>query len=227
MPIRLDERLYKIATLVDFGRVADVGCDHGKLGYYLLETDRASAVIATDISRESLKKAEELAYSEGVSELMQTRLCDGLDAVKSGEVDSVVIAGLGGDVISGIMARAAAQGKRFKHFILSPNTHQEKVRAQIAEQGHRIVFDSVIECAGKLYTVIKTEEGEEKLGEFQTLFGKFYASDKNVLAALEDELSRIDGYLKENDCAVVLKRRKSLIERALGDAAGNNSGGEK
>lgn len=65
MPIRLDQRLTAIANLVDYGKVADVGCDHGKLGYYLVSTDRASEVIATDISAPSLAKAEELAKENG------------------------------------------------------------------------------------------------------------------------------------------------------------------
>ena len=61
MPIRIDERLTAIATLIKGGTVADVGCDHGKLGYYLVSTDRAERVIATDISAPSLQKAYELA----------------------------------------------------------------------------------------------------------------------------------------------------------------------
>ena len=140
MPIRLDERLTRIATLVDYGRVADVGCDHGKLGYYLIGTDKASSVIATDISEGSLKRARELAYDNGVADLMQTRLGDGLSPVADGEVDTVVIAGLGGDVISGILASAREEGKRFAHFVLSPNTHPEKVRRELAHWQHKIVL---------------------------------------------------------------------------------------
>ena len=69
MPIRLDQRLTAIANLVDYGKVADVGCDHGKLGYYLVSTDRASEVIATDISKPSLDKAKELAFENGVADI--------------------------------------------------------------------------------------------------------------------------------------------------------------
>lgn len=113
MPIRLDQRLTAIANLVDYGKVADVGCDHGKLGYYLVSTDRASEVIATDISAPSLAKAEELAKENGVQDVMTVRLGNGLEPVADREVDTVIIAGLGGDVISDIILRANEQGKRF------------------------------------------------------------------------------------------------------------------
>ena len=106
MPIRIDERLTAIANLIQGGAVADIGCDHGKLGYYLVSTDRADKVIATDISAPSLRKASELAFDNGVTEIMETRLGDGLSPIKSEEVDTVVIAGLGGDVIAEILKSA-------------------------------------------------------------------------------------------------------------------------
>lgn len=116
MPIRLDQRLTAIANLVDYGKVADVGCDHGKLGYYLVSTDRASEVIATDISAPSLAKAEELAKENGVQDVMQTRLGNGLEPVGDREVDTVIIAGLGGDVISDIVLRAMRKTKSLRIF---------------------------------------------------------------------------------------------------------------
>ncbi|MBO4554406.1 MAG: SAM-dependent methyltransferase [Clostridia bacterium] len=188
MTIRLDERLTLIASLVDYGKVADVGCDHGKLGYFLVSTDRAESVIATDISEPSLKKARELAFDNGVTDVMTTRLGDGLAPVKSREVDTVIVAGLGGDVISGILANARKDGKEFAHFLLSPNTHPEKVRAEIVEQGHKIVFDDMLTCAGKIYTVIKTDEGGEPLDENEIKYGKFYRTSKNFKAYLQNDI---------------------------------------
>ena len=218
MPIRLDERLTAIANAIDYGSVADVGCDHGKLGYYLLGTDRASAVIATDISEGSLKKARELALENGVSELMQTRLGDGLAPVGDGEVDTVVIAGLGGDVISEILARAREDGKKFSHFVLSPNTHAEKVRRELAGWGHTITRDFVIECAGKRYPIIKTEVGGDSLDEYQILFGKFYAASEDFISNAENELEYKQNLLKSNPNSSALAARVELLKSALANA---------
>ena len=216
MPIRLDERLTLIASLVDFGKVADVGCDHGKLGYYLISTDRASHIIATDISAPSLKKARELALENGVSELMDTRLGDGLDPIDSREVDTVVIAGLGGDVISGILEGAHRNSKVFSHFILSPNTHPEKVRLELQKIGHKIVFDDIITCAGKVYTVLKSEQGEENLDDRQIKFGKFYKTSENFKKQLAKEIEQKNNILAKN-YSEELKQKICELESLLED----------
>ncbi len=217
MPIRLDERLARIASLVDYGTVADVGCDHGKLGYYLIGTDRASAVIATDISEGSLKKARELARDNGVYEIMSTRLGDGLSPVADREADTVVIAGLGGDVISEILAGAAADGKRFSHFVLSPNTHPEKVRRELIRQKYRIVCDDAVECGGKRYTVLKAEEGEQTLDELRILFGAFYDESDSFEKVAAQELEFKKNILSRHYDAE-LEKRINLLESALSNA---------
>lgn len=214
MPIRLDERLAQIASLVDYGRVADVGCDHGKLSYYLVSTDRASSVIATDISEGSLKKARELAYDNGATELIETRLGDGLSVIADREVDTVVIAGLGGDVISGILAGAREGNKHFAHFVLSPNTHPEKVRRDLVNSHHKIVYDDTVECGGKRYTVIKTEEGEDALDELQILFGAFYANSEKFAEYARQELEyKLKILSKHSDDE--LENRVGLLRAAL------------
>ena len=198
MPIRIDERLTAIATLIKSGTVADVGCDHGKLGYYLVSTDRAEKVIATDISAPSLQKAEKLAYDNGVSHIMETRLGDGLSPIKSREVDTVIIAGLGGDVMADILASAREDGKEFDRFILSPNTHPEKVRRELAESNHIIITDNLTECAGKYYTIISTQlkKGyKEELDDEQIVYGKFFKTDQVFLKRSKEEIATMKNIL--------------------------------
>lgn len=214
MPIRLDKRLTQIANLVDYGKVADVGCDHGKLGYYLISTDRASEVIATDISAMSLKKAKELAEDNGVSSVMQTRLGDGLKPVASEEVDTVVIAGLGGDVISSILKDAGDDGKTFEHFILSSNTHPEKVRREIVRQGHRIIYDEMLECGGKVYTIIKTERGEGTLDDMQIAYGANFRTSETFAEFASTYLSNLKAiYANGGGCE--LYQKIARLEEAI------------
>lgn len=215
MPIRLDQRLTKIASLVDYGAVADMGCDHGKLSYYLIGTDRASKVIATDISAPSLAKAKELARENGVGERMLTRLGDGLCPVESNEVDTVIIAGLGGDVIAGILQDARKDGKTFSHFILSPNTHPEKVRREIVKSGHTIVVDEMLECLGKTYTVIKTNVGKSTLDENQVKYGAFYKDSDNFLSFANQEIKKLEYILSHNEKAVDIKTKLEELKNVL------------
>lgn len=217
MPIRLDERLTQIANLVDYGKVADVGCDHGKLGYYLIGTDRASEVIATDISAPSLAKASELAKENGVGDLMQTRLGDGLDVVDGGEVDSVIIAGLGGDVIANILHKAHAQGKTFSHFILSPNTHAERVREEIVKCSHTIVYDECMECASKRYTIIKTNIGKSELDEKQIKFGAFYKTSESFVCFAQKDIEALESILANNPQALELRGKIQELQNAINE----------
>ena len=62
--ISLTRRLRAAADLVRYGSVAaDVGCDHGKLSAYLLDSGRAEFVYATDIRKQPLAKAAALLSS--------------------------------------------------------------------------------------------------------------------------------------------------------------------
>lgn len=217
MPIRLDERLTRVASLVTGGSAADIGCDHGKLAYYLVGTDRAEKVIATDISEGSLQKATELAAENGVERRMPTRLGDGLDPIASGEVDTVIIAGLGGDVIADIIKRAYVKGKRFANYVLSPNTHPEKVRRALVEIGQKIVYDSPVICAGKRYTVIKSEEGQSSLDALREQFGAFYDSDPMFASLAEEELRYVE-LLLQTASSEKLKQRAEMLKTALNNA---------
>ncbi len=217
MPIQLDKRLTLVASLVGKAKkVADIGCDHGKLGYYLIGTERAERVIATDISAPSLQKAKELALQNGVSHLMDTRLGDGLSPIENGEVDVVVIAGMGGDLIADILDGAHADNKQFDTYVLSANTHAEKVRRQIEKCGCHITFDDMIECGRKYYSVIVAKNGKsEPLDEKQIKFGAFYKSAQGTREFLSREAQNKKNILKNNPNATHLGDEIAEIEEAL------------
>ena len=49
MRIVLSKRLKKVASMVTGNSIADVGCDHGKLGAYLYQNKKINKVINMDI----------------------------------------------------------------------------------------------------------------------------------------------------------------------------------
>ena len=218
MPIRLDRRLNAIASLVLGKKVCDVGSDHGKLVCYLVQTGRAESAIATDISAQSLRKAERLIADCGLSDLISVRVGDGLNPVECDEADTVVIAGLGGDVMAGILQRGRESGKDFEYYILSPNTHAERVRAEICNTNHTIVYDGRVEQAGKVYPLIKTMRGgKEKLDGKQLRYGKFFREDEEFKAAAVRELDKLEAMLASNPEAVNLARRAEERREALSE----------
>ena len=75
----ISKRLKYIAGLVTPGYIiADIGTDHGYVPVYLLKEHLVPRAIAVDISKDSLKKAEDLAGRAGLAEKMDCRLSDGL-----------------------------------------------------------------------------------------------------------------------------------------------------
>ncbi len=222
MPIRLDLRLSAIAEGIKCSTAADIGCDHGKLSYYLLQTDRAERVIATDISAACLQKTEKLAQENGVTDRLITRLGDGLDPLKDKEADVVVIAGLGGDVISNVLKRAYDENKCFDAFALSPNKHAEKVRETLLSIGHCIEEDRMVKCGNKFYPVIKSRIAKktEELTDRQLAYGKFYLSDKVFKRYVEHEIEETERILSDHSSkklSELLEEYNSVLKEIQGE----------
>ena len=87
MKIPLSTRLAAACRFVKPGdRVADIGCDHGYLGIYLLKNNIASHVIASDINEGPLNAAVFNAEKFGVRDRMQFYLSDGFHDYPPGYV---------------------------------------------------------------------------------------------------------------------------------------------
>ena len=103
----MNKRLELIASILPHGRgFADVGTDHGYLPVYMAQHGYSGKIIASDINEGPLSTAVASARQAGVEDRICFRLCDGLDGCGSEELDTVVIAGMGGDTICGILDRA-------------------------------------------------------------------------------------------------------------------------
>ncbi len=151
----LSLRLSAIADLVKSNAaVCDVGTDHGYLAIHLIKNRIASKVIAVDINRKPLLNARENIEKSGVSGI-ELRLCDGLAGIKSGEADTFIIAGMGGEVIAGIIERGAdiAQNKNIS-LIMQPTTSPEFLRRFLCENGFLIQKETAVFENGKLYSVM-------------------------------------------------------------------------
>ena len=104
--IKLSDRLKSIADEIKKGEtVADIGTDHGFLPVYLWENHISPHVIMTDISPASLKKAEDNCQTEYPGIKFDLRTGDGLEPVRPAETDAVVMAGMGGLLMSEILGK--------------------------------------------------------------------------------------------------------------------------
>lgn len=151
--IPLGERLSLIASLVPQGAaVCDIGCDHGYLSVYLAKSGRARSVISADLRPLPLESARKNAARYGVS--LDFRLCDGLSGISSGEADTVIIAGMGGEVIAGIIDRCGWVKSSGVLLILQAMTSAEALRDYLAENGFSAESETAAAEGKRAYSVI-------------------------------------------------------------------------
>lgn len=117
--VQLSRRLKAIADMVTEGnRLVDVGCDHGYLPVYLMLNHKIPGAIATDVGKGPLARAQEHIAQYGMSKYIEARLCDGLQGVRTGEGDTLVIAGMGGPLMEKILTEGKAALPGFRELIL-------------------------------------------------------------------------------------------------------------
>lgn len=145
---RLSDRLQVIADRINEGEtMADIGTDHGFLPVYLVENNISPATVMADVSAPSLEKGRRNAHMtvSDVSLLkrMDFRVGDGLQVLEDGEVDVVVIAGMGGKLIRDIMAADYEHTCSFRKFILQPRIGQGHLRKWMTDNGFVIINEAV------------------------------------------------------------------------------------
>ena len=152
----ISKRLETIANLVTPGyRAADIGTDHGFVPIYLLRNEISTRVIAVDISRGSLEKAKQNIARAGLSEAIECRLSDGLANILPGEVDSIIISGMGGILMDRILMSGLAVVQSSRELILSPHRNPELI-TQFADEFHfRVEYHEIIYDKKKYYHIFK------------------------------------------------------------------------
>lgn len=160
MKIPISQRLLCCASLVEKGaKVADIGCDHGYLGIWLLEQGIAETVAACDLRPLPLEKAKENAALFGTADRMTFAVADGLDAVTPGSVDTVICAGMGGDCIAHILDCAPWIRDPAYTLILQPQTSGNDLRRYLGENGFVIEREDLVRDGGFLYFTMVVRYG--------------------------------------------------------------------
>ena len=152
---KLTKRLALAAEYVRPGKaVADVGCDHGKLSAFLLQSKKTPFVYATDIRKKPLQKAEKMLSDLGYDGQYSCINTDGLNGIKAEEVDDVVMAGIGADVTAHIISDARWLYDHDKHLVLVPASKRERLRRFLAAEGFETDREEAVFDHGHCYNVM-------------------------------------------------------------------------
>lgn len=228
----LSLRLQQVADFVTPCRtVADVGCDHGYVSIYLLQHGIAKHVIAMDVRTGPLSRAEQNRNSAKLQTQMECRLSDGLDKLRPEEADVIVIAGMGGPLMTDILEHGREKGVLTDFLVLQPQSDIPAVRRYLHKIGYQMVQEAFLIEEGKYYTVIQAEKKRTKetavlealtWQDVEYQYGKYLLEHKNpvLLRYLEQEqelLKRIhaslEGQKVKNSTPKVEKRVQEIIEQ--------------
>ncbi len=171
--MQLSKRLSAIARMVTPGSIlADVGCDHGYIPIALVKEGIIPSAIAMDVNEGPLMRARQNIESFASAQYIETRLSDGVSALRPGEADSLIMAGMGGNLMMRIMGEGERVLESIKEIILQPQSEIIKVRQFLKSHDYRITAEDMVYEDGKYYIMMKAVHGSD-LEEESSLFLHF------------------------------------------------------
>ena len=145
-----------VAAMVTSGGVlADVGTDHGYIPIALIQRQKIKSAIAMDINKGPLARAQDNIASARLGDYIQTRLSDGVAALGEGEADSILLAGMGGELVIHILSEGEKVCKAASELILQPQSDIRKVREYLRLHHYKIVDEDMICEDGKYYPMMR------------------------------------------------------------------------
>ena len=207
----LSRRLTAICDMVRIGRrPADIGCDHAYVPIRLAARNRIDGAIAADVREAPLSIASENIRRHGLADRIETRLSDGFSGIRPGEIDSALIAGMGGMLICRILKEGREILPSLRELIVEPQSDVDQVRYVLTEGiagvKFRIDDEKLVLERGKYYPVIHAIPVEKSAGRRLTREELLYGPE--LLAGRDPVLKKyLDGRY----------RKLCEIDRALSD----------
>lgn len=182
----LSKRLETVGRFVpEAARLADIGSDHAYLPVALMLKGKIDFAIAGEVVKGPFESAKRQVMKNGLSERIEVRLANGLDAIeKDDQISAITIAGMGGSLIRDIL-ESGRQNQRLsgeERLILQPNIGEKTLRTWLKENNYQIIAEEIIEENKKIYEIIVAEKKEQPIdySEKELMFGPFLLEEKNA-----------------------------------------------
>ncbi|CEO20688.1 tRNA (adenine(22)-N(1))-methyltransferase [Paraclostridium sordellii] len=220
--MKLTDRLLKIASLVgENKKIADIGTDHGYIPVYLLNNNKIDYAILADVNKGPLENARKEVKHNKLENKVDLRLGSGLEVLKINEVDEIIIAGMGGILISELLNVKKDVSQSAEKLILQPMQAQNELRKYLYNNGYEIINEVLVKEDFRIYEIIETkytgkntevkddiyyEVGKKLIENKDDLLEEFLSKKINAYKGLLDKL---DGKIGEG----VERKRIETMEK--------------
>lgn len=195
----ISQRLERVAAFVpDGAKLLDVGSDHAYLPIYLIQEGRIEKALAGEVVEGPFRSAQKNVAEHRLTEQIEVRLANGLAAFEAeDQIDTIVIAGMGGRLISEILENGRAKLGAISRLILQPNNREDELRSWLVSNGFRLLAEDILEEAGKFYEILVAEAGQQTLTDQEKRFGPFLMKQQSPAFQLrwQKELKKLEGAL--------------------------------
>ena len=172
-----------------------------------------------DIRPGPLERAKVNIAQHVLGQYIQTRLSNGMERLEPGEVDSAILAGMGGKLMLRILSESQGVVQKIGELVLEPQSETAALRRYLIKAGFRIEAEDMVLEDGKFYPVIRAVPSEtaEELSAEQFMFGpRLLESRHPVLLAYlhrEEKVSlRLEESLQRSGSSRAEKRLREIQE---------------
>ncbi|AWH77130.1 tRNA (adenine(22)-N(1))-methyltransferase [Clostridioides difficile] len=229
--MKLTDRLLKIASLVSDGKkIADIGTDHGYIPVYLLKEGKVPFAVLADVNKGPLDNAHKEVIQNNLLDKVDLRLGSGIEILEIGEVEEVIIAGMGGILISELLEAKKEVAHNVEKLILQPMQAQEELRYYLLNNGYEILEEVLVREDFRIYEIIVAkytgkntiiedeiyyEVGIKLLENKDSLFNDFIEKKIKTYSSIVNKLEGKNGEAidkKRKESEVVIKKLENLIK---------------
>ena len=220
--MKLTNRLLKIASLVSKNkRLADIGTDHGYIPVYLLNEGRINFAILADINKGPLENARSEIKKNKLENKVDLRLGSGIEILKKGEVDEVIIAGMGGILIGELLEANKEVAHSLDKLILQPMQAQQELRQYLLNNGYEILDECLEKEDFRLYEIIVAKYTGKNTYIDDNIYyeiGKKLIENKDELLGelIESKIKKYNNIilkLENKDTQAVISKRNLVNEK--------------
>jgi len=201
-PTLLSKRLHAILHCIHphCECLADVGTDHGYIPIAAVQQEKCTTAIACDIVKGPLDTARRNIAAAGLSHRIDTRLADGLSAIRTGEADCIVISGMGGMMIQDIIHKSLSVAQAAKKLILQPQHDIPALRRYLHASGFEIIDEHIVPEIKKDYVILCASFSSQPLQQWteqEYFIGKHLMDkpDPHLAQYAHKEIKRIQRYI--------------------------------